>query len=82
MVHTSSRGPYRKSYLVAHRKSWKYKRAVPRDLQDVLGRKVWVEMISGATHTPRQAEAAARAFAVRDDQLMERLRGPTASGAR
>jgi integrase len=58
------RGPYRKQHVSEHRIGWRYKRAVPRDLQGVAGCKEWSEYLG---RNPDAARIRARALASRDD---------------
>ncbi len=68
---------YRRTYVVKARnaKSWLYKRYVPRDLQNLVGKKVWTESLGRLDDM--SALAAGRARAARDDQLIARLRALT-----
>lgn len=61
------------SYVVRHARAYyKYKRAVPNDLRDVVGRKAWTEYISASSK--HEAKEKARPFAIRDDRRIRLLR--------
>jgi integrase len=61
------------SYIVRHARAYfKYKRAVPNDLRDVVGRKAWTEYISASSK--HEAKEKARPFAIRDDRRIRLLR--------
>jgi integrase len=60
------------SYIIAHERAYKYKRAVPRDLREVVERTSWTEYISATSK--HEAKEKARPFAIRDDRRIKLLR--------
>ena len=58
---SAKRGPYRKCYLVPHGRGFKYLRAIPKDLQVIEQKKVWVKCL-GPVSRP-MAETMAHALA-------------------
>lgn len=65
-------GNYRKRHISRHRTGWRYKRAVPRELQGLIGRKEWSEYFGSIGE--RVAETKARELAVEHDRLVGQLR--------
>jgi integrase len=66
---------YPKTYVVKHGRGWKYKRAIPRDLQAILRKKVWTRYLGDTGRA--EAEIAARKLAVEHDDLVRDLRSLT-----
>ena len=60
------------SYVVRHAGAYKYKRAVPLDLRDAVGRNSWTEYISASSK--HEAKEKARPLATRDDRRIRLLR--------
>lgn len=60
-------------YLMRHGTGWKYVRAVPKDVRDLLDKKKFsTRCVGRASHA--NARAKARALAVKDDELFRALR--------
>lgn len=57
------------TYVVPHRGGWKHKRAVPRDLQPIVGRKQWVKYLGHGTR--REAEAKSLELVVQQNRLIK-----------
>jgi hypothetical protein len=66
------RKPYRKTYFVKAGKGYLYKRAVPLDVQKVVGRDTWTKSLGRLSESA--AEIAARACAADHDKLVAYLR--------
>ena len=79
-MHKPAKSParkYLKTYVVKHGRGWKYKRAVPADLQACVRKKVWTRYL-GAT-SEADAEHAGRKLSVEHADLIRRLRALTAA---
>ena len=63
---------YRKCYIVAHGRGFKYLRAVPRDLQAIEHRQAWVKCLGVINR--REAETLAHALAYEHERRIEALR--------
>ena len=55
------RGLYRKSYIVAHGRGFKYVRAIPKDLQDIEKKCAWVKCLGAVGRAEAETQAHALA---------------------
>jgi integrase len=67
------RGPYRKDFISVRRDGFQYKRAVPKELQAVIGRKTWTRWLCGPRKGRAAADQKARELAVEHDKIIARL---------
>lgn len=63
---------YAKTYLVKHGKGFRYKRRVPGDVQDAIGKNLWLRYLGDTGKA--NAERLARKLAVGHDELIAGLR--------
>jgi len=59
-------------FLMPHGRGWRYIRAVPRDLHDIVGRKFWTKCLGAVPYDKAKAVALAKAAA--DQKMIDALR--------